>query len=100
MWPIGAVLFAVLAKRRFGERADAEDHPLPTYRRPWSRASDRFLTGIMMLGVLGLLATMIKLALPGRSFVDIAGFVSGALLIVLARAERKLRNDPAEASSA
>jgi hypothetical protein len=100
MWPLGAVLFALLAKHRVGERADADDHPWPTYRRPWSRASDRFLTGIVTLGVLGVLASIIKLALPGRSFGDIAGLVPGALLIVLARAERKLRDDPAEASSA
>jgi len=31
-------------KRRWGQRPDAEDHPRPTLRRPWSRTSDRWLS--------------------------------------------------------
>jgi hypothetical protein len=43
VWILIWVFFALLVKRRFGQRPDAASHPLPTYRRLWSRASDRVL---------------------------------------------------------
>jgi len=52
-WVLAWVLFPVLTKRRFGERANAERYPAPTYRRLWSRASDRFLSLFLVLGIAG-----------------------------------------------
>ncbi len=100
MGPLTALLFAILAKRRFGERADADEQPPPTLRRMWSRASDRFLGGMMTLGVLGGMGSIIALALPGRSTMDVVGLVAGAWLATSTRAERKLRQGPARPSSA
>jgi hypothetical protein len=100
MWPLTALAFAILAKRRFGERPDADEQPLPTFRRVWSRASDRFLGVMMALGVLGGLGSTIGLALPGRSILDVVGLVAGAWLATSTRTERKLRQGPARPSSA
>jgi hypothetical protein len=90
-WPPTALLFAVLARRRFGERPDADRQPLPTHRRPWSRASDRFLAGVLILGVAAGGVSIIGLALPSRSVDDLIGAVCATWLVRTALAERRLR---------
>src|SRR5205823_6255149 len=94
-WPLNALLYAILAKRRFGERPDADEQPLPTLRRMWSRASDRFLGWMMALGVLSGLGSIVALAFPGRSIMDVIGLVGGIWMAASTRAERKLRQGPA-----
>jgi hypothetical protein len=91
IWPVTALVFAVLAKQRFGERADADEHPLPTVGRAWSQASDRFLRGMMTIGVLAALACIVGLVRSGRSVIDGVGLVSGAWLAASVFKERKLR---------
>lgn len=49
-WFASGALFALLSKRRWGERPDAENYPAPTARRMWSRLSDRSLLGFVLLG--------------------------------------------------
>jgi hypothetical protein len=90
-WPLTALLFAVLTKRRFGERPDADQQPLPTRGRLWSRASDRFLAGMVSFGVVGGGVSIISLALPSRSLSDLLGAVGGAWIVTTAVAERRLR---------
>ena len=91
MWPASGVAFAVLAKRRFGERQDADEHPTPTWHRLWSRASDRFLRWTMTLGLIGAASSCISLALPGRSAWDLLTLVGAAFLTATAVMERKQR---------
>jgi hypothetical protein len=63
--PLG-VLVAINAKRRLGERFDADQQPIP-HRRMWDHTSDRFLVWILIFGVVDCLGLGISLALPSRS---------------------------------
>jgi hypothetical protein len=92
--PPTALLFAFLAKRRFGERPDADQQPLPTRRRIWSRASDRFLTGMLIFGVVSATVSIVSLAIPSRTFSDLLGAFGGAWLATTAAAERRVRRRP------
>ena len=55
-WVFAWVPFSLMVKRRFGQRPHAEQHPTPTWRRPWTRASDRVLSLLILMGLLGVLA--------------------------------------------
>ncbi len=50
-WLTFWLLSALALKRRWGERPDAEDYPLPTLRRMWSRTTDRLLSQLMWVSV-------------------------------------------------
>ena len=84
--------FAVGIKHRSGERPDAKDHPLPTFRRPWSRASDRWLIWTMWTSAAGTIcifffffAGMLGLALA------LLALVAGVDVVVTTWMERKRR---------
>lgn len=92
MWPATALLFALLEKRRFGQRPDADAHPLPTTRRIWSRASDRYLFWMVTLGVAGGGASIADLVVrSGKSISGWAGVVAAVWLVTSMRSERRLR---------
>jgi hypothetical protein len=59
--PECAVSFAFAFKRRWAQRPDAEAFTPPTWRRMWSRSSDRFLLWWMWLWAAGavLMATLL-----------------------------------------
>jgi hypothetical protein len=82
---------------RFGERPDAEQQSMPTYRRMWSRASDRFLFWMMMIGIAGTVASVIGLVGSGRSVSDVITLLCGLWLGSSTALERRTR--PSEASS-
>jgi len=46
-WPATCVAFAVGIRRRWGQRADPDRYPVPTRKRPWTRASD----GLLLFGL-------------------------------------------------
>lgn len=59
-WP----LTALGIKRGLGRRPQAEDHPSPTYTRPWTRVSDKWLRlnmwlagGLSVLNVINLISS-------------------------------------------
>jgi hypothetical protein len=56
-WPLTAAMFAIGLKigprRHWGERPEAERYPTPTWRRPLSRTSDRWLTWFLLGGIAG-----------------------------------------------
>jgi hypothetical protein len=92
IWLLGWVLFAVLAKRRFGERPDGDSYPPPTWRRPWSRASDRFVLSWLIVGSTGVLI------LGSAFFIDeterfdaIVGTAGWGIVAAMAWAERRRR---------
>jgi hypothetical protein len=88
--PIG-LLAAILTKRRVGERPDADQHPLPTRDRIWSRVSDRLLAGILILGVVVGAGSIVSLTLPSRSLSDLVPAIAGVWGAATAAAERGLR---------
>ncbi len=57
LWLPTMLLFAMGSRRRWLERPDADAHPLPTYRRPFSNASDGFVRSFMWAGILGMALT-------------------------------------------
>lgn len=63
---VAALLFAPLlkfaTKRHWGEHPNATTLPPPTFKRMWSRASDRFLWWAMILGALAVLVSATDLA--------------------------------------
>jgi hypothetical protein len=91
MWPATGALFAILVRRRFGERPDADQQPTPTFRRLWSRASDRFLTWTVTFGCIGGAIAAVRLALPGRSVGELFTLLCAAFFLASAGQERRLR---------
>jgi hypothetical protein len=90
-----ALLVAIVTRFRIGEgfgyRHDADEQPPPTYKRPWSRVSDRFLAGMLILGLIVGVGTIISLALPSRSLPDLIPAIAGISLAAEAAAERRRR---------
>jgi len=90
-WP----LIAVGVKQRWGQRPDAKDHPPPTYRRLWSRASDAFLSWFMWMGIVGVILTPLSL-LAGtvRPALGLIGLVAALYMTRSTSMERSRRSDP------
>lgn len=91
LWP---PYFRLAVKNRWGERPNAEAHPVPTYRRMWSRTSDRWLTWIMVLVVAAGVQTAISLVTGtgGLLLAVIFLFVS-AFAVIATWAERRRRRN-------
>jgi hypothetical protein len=95
VWFVCSSLFVAFGQSRFGERPDAEQEPLPTYRRMWSRVSDRFLFWMMMLGIVGTVGSVIGLVGSGRSVSDVITLVCGVWIVVGTGRERRTRQSAA-----
>jgi len=52
-WPFATIGFAAGIRRRWGQRPEPDRYPIPTRRRPWTRASDRFLMLALLIGIAG-----------------------------------------------
>jgi hypothetical protein len=93
--PIGVLcmlLVTLSIKRRWGERVDAEDHPLPTMRRPLSRASDRILIWASFFAGASALLELAQLILRvGDDLVHVVGLAVSGAWILAAGAERRRR---------
>lgn len=96
-WILAWALFSVGLKSGFSqrlERPSAKDHPLPTQRRPWTRASDRFLFWFMLLGIAG--AVVSAADLIGRSHArwgNVVSLLAGLWFAGTTWAEKKRRRD-------
>jgi hypothetical protein len=93
--PPFSLLVAILTRFRIGEgfseRHDADEQPLPTYKRRWSRVSDRYLAWMLIIGLVVGVGTTISLALPSRSLPDLIPAIAGISMAAEAAAERRLR---------
>jgi hypothetical protein len=87
-------LFALSIKRRWGQRPDASDHPRPTVRRLWSRASDRWLSRFMWFYALVAVASVFELIRDedrgGAAFVLFLSIVA----VATTATERRRRRAP------
>jgi hypothetical protein len=91
-WSVVAVLFALGLKRRWGQRSGAEIYPAPTARRIWSRTSDRFLLGGVVLGIASALASAVGLLTGSDSpLVALLGLGASGWLAGPTWVERKRR---------
>lgn len=90
-----ALVVAIVTRFRvgegFGERRDADEQPGPTYKRRWSRASDRFLAWMLIVSVVVGATTIISLALPSRSIPALIPATAAVWLAAETAAERRLR---------
>lgn len=90
-WP----LFVVGVKQRWGQRPGAKDHPPPTYRRMWSRASDAFLTWFMWMGIVDVILTpLFLLAGTVRPVLGLIGLVGALYMTLSTWMERSHRRRP------
>jgi hypothetical protein len=91
-WPFFALAMKVGSKRGWGERPNAEGQPAPTWRRPWTRASDRFVVGGLLLGIASGVAWVPRLFHGGwRELVAAPSFGCALWLALTSWAERKRR---------
>jgi hypothetical protein len=90
-----ALLVAIVTRFRIGEgfgyRHDADEQPLPTYKRRLSRVSDGFLAWTLILSAVVGAVSIISLALAGRSLPDLIPAIAGVWGAAEAAAERRLR---------
>ncbi len=93
LW-LSVPLLALVIKRRWGQRLDAEAHPRPTLRRLWSRTSDRWLsrfmwfyTALAVVSVFGLLSEEDR----GSSAIVL---LLSVIVVATARSERRRRSSP------
>jgi len=96
-WAVGSILFSALIRRRFGQRPDADRHPLPTGSRPWSRASDRFLRWFVAISIVGAVISVAELVTwskrPVASALSLA-VCAWLLGTVVAERRRRTREQP------
>jgi hypothetical protein len=87
-----APLFKLAIKRHWGEHANAERLPPPTFKRVWSRASDRFLWWAMILGGVAFLVSAIDVATNSDHFATaLIGLIAAAWIVATAWLERRWR---------
>jgi hypothetical protein len=87
----GTVIGYFSLRNRWGERPDADQQPLPTYRRVWVRVSDRALKWWMWLGLAGAILYLLDLLRGARGVSALIGVVGGVWLFTTTRAERSRR---------
>lgn len=74
IWAAAWPMFAIMTKRRWGLRPDIDDAATPTVRRPFSQASDRWLSLFMWIFAVGAVVLAVGLAL-GANRTVLGGFV-------------------------
>lgn len=93
---IAALLFApwlkFATKRHWGEHPNAAALPPPTFKRVWSRASDRFLWWAMILGGLAAFVSATDLATNSDHLARaLVGLVAASWFVATAWLERRWR---------
>ena len=92
-WALSSILFSIMIRRRFGQRPDADRHPLPTGSRPWTRASDRFLRWFLVVSAGGVVVSVIELVTwSKRPLASALSFAASAWLFGTLLAERRRRS--------
>jgi hypothetical protein len=74
IWAAAWPTFAIMTKRRWGLRPDIDDAATPTFRRPFSEVSDRWLSLFMWIFAVGAVVLSVGLAL-GANRTVLGGFV-------------------------
>ncbi len=88
---VGTIAGYLGQRRRWGQRPDADDQPLPTRRRVWTRTSDGALRWWMWSGLVGSVLSLIDLVRGARLVSAAVGLVAGACLVVTTRGEQARR---------
>jgi hypothetical protein len=89
VWP----MFAIGMKRRWGFRPEIEDAAAPTFRRPWSQASDRWLSTFKWLSAFGAVVLAVGVV-DGMDRTILGGFIPfllDILFVLTIRNERRHR---------
>jgi hypothetical protein len=93
---VAALLFGLLlkfgTKRHWGERPNAERFQPPTFKRVWSRASDRFVRWAMILGGVAFLVSAIDVATNSDHVATASiGLIAASWWVATAVLERRRR---------
>ena len=79
IWPV----LGLMTKRRWGLRPDADSHPDPTVRRPYSSMSRRTLMLIIGLGAFGVVTSVWKLMPDTGDAVTWISLAASAAFVIL-----------------